>query len=197
MPKGNKNWTFIIYPESCISAWDTALIFMRYRGFISPYHDKDVNDNGEIKKPHYHVIIQLSSARPNDKYIVNQIMRKIYLPDKLLNHAEPVSDMVSQVRYLVHADDPDKYQYNKEDIICMGGTSIDKYFKPVYNSTIIDNVENIIMHNRNEITTMGQLLHFLKFNHLQDELECVRSKYLYFNLLLKENCILHSQLQNH
>ncbi|WP_317294732.1 Rep family protein [Ligilactobacillus saerimneri] len=33
------------------------------------------------------------------------------------------------VRYLVHTDNPEKYQYNREDIVCHGGAEVEQYFE--------------------------------------------------------------------
>lgn len=183
----HKNWEFICYPESLQEYWIDILKGMKYRGFISPLHDKDIDEDGKLKKPHYHVIIQLSNKRPNDKYIINSIIKPISLPDKANEHAEFVRDMISSVRYLVHKDNPDKYQYKIEDIICLGGTDSSKYFKAVYDDTIYDRVEDIIFSYPDEITSLRRLIQYCRQFNKKDELYCIRNNTYYFMQLIKEN----------
>lgn len=51
-----RNWAFLVYPESLPSNWEDIITETGLPMAFSPLHDKDVNPNGEEKKPHYHVI---------------------------------------------------------------------------------------------------------------------------------------------
>ena len=52
-----RDWTFIVYPESAPDNWRELLDDTHLRWIESPLHDKDVNEDGEIKKPHWHILL--------------------------------------------------------------------------------------------------------------------------------------------
>ncbi|MEE5905358.1 Rep family protein, partial [Streptococcus pneumoniae] len=52
-----RDWTFLVYPESAPENWRTILDETFMRWVESPLHDKDVNADGEIKKPHWHILL--------------------------------------------------------------------------------------------------------------------------------------------
>ena len=52
-----RNWAFVLYIESAPSNWLDILIKSGLSFAVSPYHDKDINPDGEVKKAHYHIIL--------------------------------------------------------------------------------------------------------------------------------------------
>ena len=50
-----RNWTFVLYDDSCSKDWEEYLISTGVP-FAYAYHDKDITEIGEPKKPHYHVM---------------------------------------------------------------------------------------------------------------------------------------------
>ena len=52
-----RDWTFVVYPESAPEQWRTILDETYMRWVESPLHDKDVNPDGELKKPHWHILL--------------------------------------------------------------------------------------------------------------------------------------------
>ena len=115
----SKTWVFIGYPESMPEDWKTKLQDMMIA--VSPLHDKDVNPDGEMKKPHYHIVLRYSS---NKSY--NQVCKDI----EPFNGSIPqkIKSMKGQIRYLVHADNAEKAQYKQSDILVIGGWDITQYF---------------------------------------------------------------------
>lgn len=116
-------WTFLSYPDSAPSNWVNILKKLHVPLVISPLHDKDVKDEttGELKKPHYHCIVRFRSKKSFSQ-IKEAICDKINSPIP-----QPVVDFPMMVRYLVHLDDPDKYQYDKEDIKVYGNIDVNEY----------------------------------------------------------------------
>ena len=55
-----RDWTFIVYPESTPKNWRDILDETHMRWVESPLHDKDVNPDGELKKEHYHILLNKS-----------------------------------------------------------------------------------------------------------------------------------------
>lgn len=124
--KGQKDersttWTFLVYPESAPRNWIEILKDLHVPFIVSPLHDKDVKVTGELKKPHYHCIIKFRTKK-SYKQVTNDVCDKINGPIP-----QPVADIAMMIRYLVHLDDPDKYQYNKEDVRVYGNINVKEY----------------------------------------------------------------------
>lgn len=113
-------WVFIAYPESLPENWVDIISEWHISCCVSPLHDRDINADGEGKKPHYHILLQFTG---NKAY--TQIMELI----EPLNCSIPqrVNSVKGQVRYFIHYDNPEKAQYRKEDIKCFGGFDPDLY----------------------------------------------------------------------
>lgn len=78
------------------------------------FHDKDVDDNGNAKKKHAHLVL-------NCKYPVRycDVLSSLSLPESSITLPESGSKtrtFRSMVRYLIHADSPKKFQYDVTDI---------------------------------------------------------------------------------
>lgn len=113
--KGRKrNFATVVYPESAPDNWLDILSDLHIPSFVSPLHDMDTNPDGEIKKAHYHVMIMFDSVKTVDQ--AKDIFQKI--------GGVGMEDIQSQrgyARYLCHLDNPEKYQYNSEDVKCLCG----------------------------------------------------------------------------
>ena len=107
------SWVFLIYPESCKPNWYQILDDYHISFAHSPLHDKDVNPDGEIKKSHYHVLLIFESLKSYDQ--VKEITSNCggTIPQIALSTR-------GTVRYFIHLDNPEKYQYNESDIVTHG-----------------------------------------------------------------------------
>lgn len=116
-------WTFVVYPESAPGNWIDILKGLHVPFVISPFHNRDIKDpeTGELKKPHYHCIIRYRSKK-SFRQVKSEVCDKINGPIP-----QPVVDFPMMVRYLAHLDDPNKYQYNVEDIQIYGNIDIKEY----------------------------------------------------------------------
>lgn len=116
-------WTFLIYLDSAPDNWIEILKELHVPFVVSPLHDKDIKDRstGELKKPHYHCVIKFRSKK-SYKQVKTEICDRLNGPIP-----QPVVDISMMIRYLVHMDDPDKYQYDKEDIRVYGNIDIGEY----------------------------------------------------------------------
>ena len=99
-------YTFICYPESC----ELSVLKYLMDRFPMCYilHDKDTMDNGDLKKPHYHLYVQ---SKLNSKQLTT-IMNMIHV-----NHYEPIKSGSGMFQYLTHENCSGKYHYSKEDIV--------------------------------------------------------------------------------
>ena len=123
-----RNFATVIYPESAPENWQDILSEQKVPAFISPLHDKDINPYGEPKKPHYHVVVMYEGVKTMEQ------------AENLFNQIggvgnEKVQSIRGYARYLCHLDNPEKHQYNQEDVRCLGGAdyvstiglALDKY----------------------------------------------------------------------
>ncbi|MBK0348993.1 hypothetical protein JDW15_10270 [Aerococcaceae bacterium zg-ZJ1578] len=113
-----KNYVFIVYPydlpEELQSTWKQKLVDLGYKIIISPFHDKDVTEDGELKKPHYHVLV----IGGNSWVKLDDLIDTVKYEFSGLGVATPqkCSNVKGQIRYFTHMEYPDKYQYKQSDI---------------------------------------------------------------------------------
>lgn len=117
-----RDWTFIVYPESAPTNWREILDETHMRWIESPLHDRDVDVDGEPKKAHWHIM--LSADGP----ITENAVKKIIEP---LNCTIPakVGSGRGLVRYMIHMDNPEKFQYSADEIIPHNGAEVAPYFE--------------------------------------------------------------------
>ena len=107
--KRTRNYATVVYPESAPEDWEEKLVQQFVPAFISPLHDKDLNPTGDTKKPHYHVIIMFDSVKTVDQALeVFNIIGGV--------GCEVVKSIRGYSRYLCHLDNPEKAQYNIDDV---------------------------------------------------------------------------------
>lgn len=104
----SKNWVGLWYPEdeTHYNAME-KLMAGGYR-YAAILHDKDVTEDGETKKPHWHVVIVFPNQRT-----VNPIAKEFGIAP---NYLQLSHDRDSALRYLIHADNPEKYRYDEEEV---------------------------------------------------------------------------------
>ena len=117
-----RDWTFILYPESAPEHWREILDETHLRWIESPLHDKDVNADGEKKKSHWHILLSF------DGPVTQNAVKRLIEP---LNGPVPqkIGSSKGLVRYMIHMDNPEKYQYSINDIVAHNGADIQSYFE--------------------------------------------------------------------
>ena len=156
-----RNWAFVVYPESMPNDFIEYLQKGGVACAISPLHDKDVNPTGEEKKAHYHII--LSYEGPTTKKNVEEYI-------KYLNGTIPIplEQLRGYYRYLTHKDNPEKFQYDENDIICLNGFDISKIEKFTENEIFSIRVQIIQLIKDHNIVEYSTLIDYLRINDLQD-----------------------------
>lgn len=119
-------WQCIVYRESAKEDWLEVLHSQGIAYDVSPLHDKDVNAEGEIKKEHWHVVIDwgAGSTTSGDRAIeIFDLIGGVY-PDPKKNRQAflkecKVKKLISAQRYLCHLDehDPAKHKYDLQEVI--------------------------------------------------------------------------------
>ena len=111
----SREWTCVVYPESAPTNWLELLQETFLECYVSPYHNKDTNPDGSPKKAHYHVVLCWAGPTTfsNAKNICEQFGGVI--------HPREVGSLRGVCRYLCHLDNPEKAQYNIEEVQCFNG----------------------------------------------------------------------------
>lgn len=118
-----RNWSIIVYPDSAPENWRQLLDEEHIEWVESPLHEFDTNPTGEVKKPHYHVLLLFGGVKSYDQ--VCEFIKPLNGPIPQRCH-----NAKAMVRYFAHLDNPDKFQYSISDIIPHGGVDISELLKP-------------------------------------------------------------------
>lgn len=121
MAKRFRNFATVVYKDSAPDDWQQVIMDSHVPCFISPYHDSDVNPDGEIKKPHYHVMVMYDGVKSEDQ------VRAFFSTIGGVG-LEVVQSIRGYARYLCHLDNPEKHQYDINEVLELNGSD--------YHSTI-------------------------------------------------------------
>ena len=139
----------VLYPDAenynCDEVLDRLKLFFSEWAYI--VHDMDVDENGELKKPHIHWVGQRSACT------LDFVATSLEIPE---NDIEYCRKFKRSIRYLVHKDSPSKYQYE----VCKIETSFDltKYLDDDYSNNMLDEIVDFIFSD--ECTTFASLYGF-------------------------------------
>lgn len=174
--KRTRNWAMIVYPESAPEDWREILDDLHIPWIASPLHDKDVNPDGTKKKPHWHVILTFENKKSFHQ--IKAIADKLNAPIP-----QACESLRGYVRYLVHTDNPEKYQYSKADIENHGVADIEKYFQNTASiRTILKALTRHICDE--EVTNYADLIEYAMAKG-DDWFDVASSHTIYFGALLK------------
>lgn len=134
-----------MYPDSAPSNWKDILIDTHVNICVSPLHDKDKNPTGEDKKPHWHVVVMFDNTKTVKQ--AEEISSKLNATVPI-----PVQSVNGMIRYLIHKDNPEKAQYNKEDITVIGFYDIDEAFK----------------NSIDKYNTIGEMIDYIEMNNITE-----------------------------
>lgn len=138
-------WWGYLYEDSSPEDWQTRI---RESGYecVWAVHDKDVRPTGEIKEKHAHVAVKFSHAV--DEATAKELLTSFGVKEASVQFRD---NWRAVCRYMIHMDDPDKYQYDPSIVEECGGadwrTAInrtsDKYRIVAEMMDWVDSSENI------------------------------------------------------
>ena len=64
-----RSWTAVFYPESAPKNWRVILDDLHVEWVCSPLHDQDLNPTGELKKPHYHLLVMFGHVKSYEQVV--------------------------------------------------------------------------------------------------------------------------------
>lgn len=201
-----KFWT-IIYPDS--TTYDCSLLLNRgcyWREFYYAYHDRDTYNEeevfdynathdeecpftvGQLKKPHYHVIGVASNPISLGQATIRFGLHLSQDEYDESNHVQVIKNVSSAVQYLVHMNNPEKFQYERSTIIASANLNVDRFFKGVDRNEQLKLIFNFI--NANNCTTTRQVEAYCATMGL---LSTMMSAQLWIRLKLDENKYIRSK----
>lgn len=156
-----RNWTVVVYPESAPNNWREIVEEWHIEWVESPLHDKDINANGEPKKPHWHLLLMFGSVKSLEQ--VTELVQPLNCPTPFGVH-----NSKALVRYMAHLDNPDKVQYSVNDIQCHGGIDLMDLLKPSSSEryTYIREMQQFC--NANSITEFEDLFNYAAQERFDD-----------------------------
>lgn len=170
-----RNWAFVAYPESMPDNWFELLQATGLPIAISPLHDKDVNPDGTIKKPHFHLICYYDNPTT-----FNNVKENVC---DLINGTIPIKleSMVGMYRYHLHLDNPEKYQYDDRNRTFINGFDVNKV-----NALTKTEIDKIVLElfsfiEDNEIYEYSDLLDILRKSDLINLFLVASSHTILFN----------------
>lgn len=114
MRERTRNWATILYPDSAREGWRDILTDLKVPCFLSPLHDKDLNPDGTLKKPHYHILFIFDGVKSREQVL--DIVSLLFAVG-----TEYVNSVRGYARYLCHLDNPEKFQYSTNDVVSYCG----------------------------------------------------------------------------
>lgn len=146
-----RNFATVVYPESAPCDWMEYLNQLHISTLISPLHDKDVNPDGELKKPHYHVMLMFESPVDYETKVAPIFVEIGGVGRENVNSAR------GYARYMCHLDNPEKVQYNASDVRCLGGADYISITQlPTDDIKMLGDIFNYV--RENEIYSLAELL---------------------------------------
>ena len=171
-------WAFVLYPESAPENWKDILQLKGLSCAISPLHDKDINPTGEVKKPHYHIILAFGS--PTTYNNVKCITEELFCPIPI-----PLESCRGYYRYLTHKDNPEKYQYNEKDIETLNAFDVTSILNNSEVAQLKIEIQKLIRDNF--IIEYAQLMDFLLDSELYELWNVASNHTLFFDRYIQSS----------
>lgn len=101
------NFNLVLYEEDESHKKALELITKNY-DYAMICHDSDADEDGVVKKAHYHVVIRFPNAKWN-----TALASELNIAE---NYIENCRNLKNSLLYLIHFYDKDKYQYDIKDV---------------------------------------------------------------------------------
>lgn len=174
-----RNWTMVLYEDSCAKDWEDYLISTGVP-FSYAYHDKDITEIGEPKKPHYHLLLCFDG--PITLTNVTNYAKRIGAANDVV---QPVGSVRGIVRYFCHKDNPDKYQYTEDVVQCRNGFDPSDYFNLTVTQQKVIKRKLIEYIQDNDIEEYATLIDTLMIDELDDMFDIATQNTFFFTQYIK------------
>ena len=182
-----RNGVFLVYPDSAPANWIELLRMQQVPFIVSPLHDKDKDlseYDGDLvllsKKAHWHVAILCDGNKPLSYFQE--------LSDSVNGtRAWKIQNVRSMLRYFLHLDNPEKYQYPQNELREFGGASFQSYMELEGRQLLAETKKIVRYCKENRITSFVGLVDRLIYDGEDDWLYIVsRQCTLFFSSYLRD-----------
>lgn len=108
MSKRIRNIGIILYPEDNTHLLALDYIRHNYENYIYILHNRDLGEDNNLIKEHYHVILHFPNARTT-----STLSKQLGIGENLFYE---IKSLNGQLRYLIHYDDDDKTRYETDEV---------------------------------------------------------------------------------
>lgn len=181
MASRTRGFAFVLYPESAPENWREILDDTHVQWAESPLHCFDVNETGEVKKPHWHIVLNFDSLKSIDqvKKITEPLCGTIPIP---------LNSVRGMVRYFAHLDNPEKYQYPVDQIVGHGGMDISDLLRLSPSARYVVLRKICAWISANDVTEFIELVDYAAEHHPEDWYPVIVDQNSYFlNNYIKSN----------
>ena len=155
--KKTRGYALVIYPESLPKNFIERINDLHMQCLLSPLHDKDMDPNGQPKKPHYHLMLLFDG--PQTEKRAKEVFQEVTGVE--VPYVEQLNSIPGMARYLCHLDNPEKYQYPKFEVQEFGGARyLELIEKVADNMEILSRIFDII--EEEDIFSYRKLIQNLK-----------------------------------
>lgn len=173
-----RNWAFVLYPESAPADWREQLQMTGLQCAVSPLHDKDLNADNTLKKAHYHIILNYSG--PTSFNVVKGLTEQLN---------QPIPQSLEQIRgyyrYLTHKDNPEKYQYDENEVTTINGFDISEFIEMTKSEVLEIKLRLQRLVRETNIVEYADLLDYIQDNGKKSEYDVASSNTIFFNTYIK------------
>lgn len=175
----HRNWQMLLYPESCAEDWKEFLNEIGVSWIASPLHDKDLNEDGTVKKEHFHLYVTYA-AQVNYKQVNEDVAIPLgaVFPD--LDNVVVIKDMKTAICYLTHDGFSDKAQYSQAFITKSPSFDIDRFTQITEDEQDKLLFEMIDFIEDSDITELCDLIYYCKI-HNTDWFRIIKHKTIFFS----------------
>lgn len=119
----------ILYPED--PQFSEKLEAVTSQEYLMVLHNRDVDDDGNPKKEHYHVVIQFEDAKT-----VSSVSKKLGCSENQIQvfTKQKGKDVDGYIKYMTHVNEPDKALYHLSDFV--GSSNLLKRAQKVFASSV-------------------------------------------------------------
>ena len=110
-----RSFNLLLYPDNTEHEKVLKMLTESVYSFVGICHDKDIytedSENhcaGELKKEHYHIIIKFENARTK-----SAVAKELEIDERFIDETKSFN---SFSKYLLHRGEPDKYQYDTDEL---------------------------------------------------------------------------------
>lgn len=158
----SKNFATLCYSESSVlEDIVSSLNSLHISYLISPLHNGDYDDDGFLKKPHWHIVLVFDSLKS-----LSQVKDLLSEASKNLLTSfvgcEIINSLVSYARYLCHLDDVGKTRYETSAVVSYGIDYVSLISsKTDYFSSFVNLIDYVYV---NHVTSFSELVMYARLH---------------------------------